>query len=73
MGQDKILAEHHGDNGAERVEGLREIDTKMAGFLRPEYGNKRVGGGFQTAQTGGDNKQTGQKEGIIHCLRGGPK
>src|SRR6185437_9935985 len=73
VGEDQQSAEPWRQEGAERIQRLRQGQPAGAGLLRPEQGHVRVGGHLQHGDAGGQHEQRAQEGGIQMQRRGGPE
>ena len=60
-------------DGAERVEGLREVQPSLGGPRVAQHGDERVRPGLQESQPAGDHEQSEQEEAVMPHHGRGPE
>ena len=70
VGEDQFLADEHADDGAERIEHLREVQALVGALRRAHGGDHRIGRGLEERQPAGDDEQRAEEEVVLAVLRG---
>ena len=70
-GKDEDGSDEAGGDGAERIEGLREVEAALTGAGWAELGDEGVGAGLKKGEAAGNDELRDKEEGVEAGLRGG--
>src|ERR1700683_216105 len=72
-GEDEDRSEESTGNGAERIEGLREVEAALRGARVAHLRDEGVGGGFKEREAAGDDEQRNEEIRVAVGERGRPE